>query len=373
MGKLVRVLVVLCLLLSIGALVLGILLFNKRELLKGRAQKLEKTIIQLGTLIEAEMPKEPGAPQYPERDLSPATLEFLDDQDFSSFWSVYSNSYETVDTPTLNLKRREIELMTYYKRGGDGKILKDARGLKVTTGEGTMQAVLDDLLSKAESQYNILNDTRQQLATTRSELVATIQDLNQSKSGYRQALQKIQNLEGEVARLQADLRQARDEIAQLQEEKRVLEDTVAEERRQVAFLEEQKIELEDTIVQLKKELENRAKATGGGTTATQGPAGTGEVIVVDPGIKGTVVSVNPTWNFVILALNGPALKELLGENMDQAPPAVEYMIQREVEGEKVFVTKVRVQQVSRDKKLAIAHILSEWQQSDLQEGDIVFK
>lgn len=372
MGKLLRVLVVLCLLLSIGALVLGILLFNKRELLKARAQKLETVIIQLGTLIEAEIPKEPGVPQYPERDLSPATLEFLDDQDFSSFWATYSNSYETVDTPTLNLKQREIELMTYYRRSADGKVLKDARGLKVTTGEGTMQAVLDDLLANAESQYNMLNDTRQQLATTRSELVATIQDLNQSKSGYRQALQKIQNLEGEVARLQADLRQARDEIAQLQEEKRGLEDTVAEERRQVAFLEEEKIEMEDTIAQLKKELENRAKVMGNTGTEAVNREGTGEAIVVDPGIKGTVVSVNPTWNFVILALNKSAMQELLGDDTDAPPPAVEYMIQRKVDGKDTFVTKVRVQQVSRDKKLAIAHIMSDWQQSDLQEGDIVF-
>jgi DNA repair exonuclease SbcCD ATPase subunit len=355
MGKLVRVLVVLCLLLSIGALVLGILLFNKRELLKGRAQKLETVVIKLGTLIEAEIPKDPGVQQYPERDLSPATLEFLDDQDFSSFWSNYSNSYETVDTATLNLKRREIELMTYYKRSGDGKVLKDARGLKVTTGEGTMQAVLDDLLAKAESQYNILTDTRQQLATTRSELVATIQDL-----------------EGEVARLQADLSQARDEIAQLQEEKRDLEDTVAEERRQVASLEDEKILLEDKIAQLEKELEIRDKVTGGTGTDAVSAQGTGEPIVVDPGDKGTVVAVNATWNFVILSLNEPALKELLGEDMDQAPPAVEYMIQREVEGEKVFVTKVKVQQVQRDKKLAIAQIMSDWSQSDVQEGDIVF-
>ena len=47
MGKLLRVLVVILLLLSIGALALGILLFNKRELLKARAQKLETAIIGL--------------------------------------------------------------------------------------------------------------------------------------------------------------------------------------------------------------------------------------------------------------------------------------------------------------------------------------
>jgi hypothetical protein len=372
MGKLVRVLVVLCLLLSIGALVLGILLFNKRELLKGRAQKLETVVIKLGTLIEAEIPKDPGVQQYPERDLSPATLEFLDDQKFSTFWATYSNSFETVDTATLELKLRKNELMTYYKRSGDGQVLKDARGLKVTTGEGTMQAVLDDLLAKAESQYNILTDTRQQLATTRSELVATIQDLNQSKSGYRQALQQIEDTKEMLARPQTELNEARAEIAQFQKEKRVLEDTVAEERLQVAFLEDKKIEMEDEIVQLKEELQTRVPVMRDPDKDPSGK-GIGKAIVVDAGIKGTVVAVNPTWNFVILGLNDLALKELLGENMDGEPAEVEYMIQRTIDGKDTFVTKVKVQQVSRDKKLAIAQIMSDWSQSDVQEGDVVFK
>ncbi len=51
MGKLTRVLIVLCLLLSIAALVLGHSLFAKREVLKGRAQKLQTAVIQLGALI----------------------------------------------------------------------------------------------------------------------------------------------------------------------------------------------------------------------------------------------------------------------------------------------------------------------------------
>ena len=132
MGKLVRVLVVVCLLLSIGALVLGIQLFGKRELLKGRTQKLETAIIQLGALIEDEAPRGDSGAQYPERDISPTTLDFLDNPEFSTFWSSYSNSYETADVPTMNIKRRENELATYYKRTAEGKITKDARGLKVT-------------------------------------------------------------------------------------------------------------------------------------------------------------------------------------------------------------------------------------------------
>jgi myosin heavy subunit len=363
---------VVCLLLSIGALVLGMSLFGKRELLKGRAQKLETAIIQLGALIEAESPRA-TATQYPERDLSPATLQYVDRQDFSSFWTAYSNSYETADLPTMNLKSREIELMTYYARNANGKIVKDARGLKVSDGAGTMQGVLAELLTRAESQYNLLNDTRQQLATTRSELVATIQDLNQSKSGYRQALGKVQDLETEVARIKTDIEQARAQVTELQAETRRFQDNVAEERRQVQFLEEQKVELEDTVTQLKEEIATLRGATGKRPIATTEQKSGGEEMIVDPGIKGTVVDVNTTWNFAVLSLNEASMRELLGENMDQTPGPVEFMIKRSIRGEDTFVTKVRLQQINREKKLAIASIMTDWQQMDVKEGDTVFK
>ena len=63
MGKLLRVMVVLMFLLSAGALALGTMLFMKRELLKGRTQKLENTIIALGAILFPAM-QQAG---YPER------------------------------------------------------------------------------------------------------------------------------------------------------------------------------------------------------------------------------------------------------------------------------------------------------------------
>ncbi len=372
MGKLLRVLVVFCLLLSIGALVLGILLFGKRELLKGRAQKLENAIIQLGALIEEEAPRSSDGVQYPERDMSPNTLDFLDDQEFSRFWPTYSNSYELADAVTMNVKRREDELMAYFKRTPDGKIIKNARGLKVTDGEGTMQGLLDDIIGKAEDQYNLLNDTRQQLAEVRTELVATIQDLNQSKTGYRQALLGIQNMESEIGRLEADLRQTKDELAEARGMVRALEDQLAEERRQLQLVEEQKIQLEDEIVELKEELEQWVGRLPESSTRPA-PAAQGEILW-DPGEKGKVVSVNDTWKFVIIALSDAALNELLGVDKSDRPLGlVEFMVRREIAGKDTFVTKVQLQQVRREKKLAIASILTDWQQMDVKKGDIVFK
>jgi chromosome segregation ATPase len=347
-------------------------LFGKRELLKGRAQKLENAVIQLGALIEEEAPKG-SASQYPERDISPTTLDFIDDQEFSTFWPGYSNSYEVADASTMNIKRRESELFAYYKRSPEGKVLKDGRGLKITSGEGTMQGLLDDVLGKAEAQYNLLNDTRQQMAETRAELVAANQDLNQAKSGYRQTLATLKETEEEKARVEGELQVAKNEIAEAKETVRALEDAIAEERRQLQFVEEQKIELEDTVTQLKEEIATLRGQTPTRPTDQAEQQGLVGQIVVDPGTKGTVVAVDDTWNFVILALNDATLVELLGENLDQAPGAVEYMIKRDIAGEETFVTKVKLQQVRRDKKLAIASIMSDWQQMGVQEGDVVFR
>jgi len=272
------------------------------------------------------------------------------------------------------LAKRDIELMTYYKRNNDGEILKDARGLPVTSGEGTMQGVLDDLQGRAEAQYNLLNDTRQQLATTRSELVTTIQDLNQTKSGYRLALQKVLTLEANVSSLTADLRQARDQISGLNEEKRALQDRVAEERSQVRFLEEQKDELEGTLVLRDEEIARlRGKKLGGPTTQVN-PTGNDDALITNPGDKGTIVAINPTWNFVVLSLSEAALVEFSPRDPDAPQPAVELMVRRRnINGKDTFVTKIRIQKIRQDKKLAIASILTDWQQMDVQEGDIVFK
>ena len=54
MGKLLRVLVFVFLIFSIGALVLGWMLFDKRELLKGRTQKLEAAFVELSATNEDE-------------------------------------------------------------------------------------------------------------------------------------------------------------------------------------------------------------------------------------------------------------------------------------------------------------------------------
>ncbi len=371
MGKLTRVLIVLCLLLSIAALVLGHSLFAKREVLKGRAQKLQTAVIQLGALIEDQAPPADARPNYPPRDISPVTLNDLDQPEYSTFWDSYSNALEKADQPTMRLRDRDVQLKTYFQAGSDGKIVRDATGMKKTDGSGTMQALLDEVIEKAMAQLDRLNRTRQQLVNTRTELVAAIQDLNQNKTGYRRTLQEKRVVEDNLARTQNDLRNAERRARELEAENRTLQDAVAEERRQVQLLEEQKLELEGQIDILKKELTQGGPPAA--TTTAQAPVVDQQTLAVDTGEKGTVVAVNADWDFVVLGLSETFMKELMGEDLSQPLPSAELMIKREgPDGREQFVTKVRLRQVKRDRNLAIADVLTDWQQSDVREGDVVF-
>lgn len=367
MGKLLKVLVIIFLLLSVAALVLGIMLFAKRELLKGRTQKLETTVIALGPTIEAK-PAGPQEISYPARDISPCTEEILDSPERSDFWSRYSSQLELQDQPKLDLASRRNQLMMYFNRDPQtGKVQRDQYGRKLTTGEGTMQAVLDELLSTAQNQYNRLNETRQQLANVRAELVDTISDLNTKKSALRVALKTIKDLRAEIEDLKKQIASLKETIAQLEEAKRVLEEKVAEQQRQIAQLEEEKGNLEAQNTQLKKENDDFRKGAhipaGGGLPSPL-------QVTIEPGEKGKVVAVNPKWNFVVLELSDDFLHEILGKDLSETPPNVDLLINRKDDPQK-FVTKVRLIQVRKKDKLGIADILLDWQQLPVEESDLV--
>jgi hypothetical protein len=68
------------------------------------------------------------------------------------------------------------------------------------------------------------------------------------------------------------------------------------------------------------------------------------------------------------------MKELLGQNLDQALPQVEMMVRRP--GLKTaagdFITRIRLRQVVRDQALFTADVLPDWQQHPVEKGDVVF-
>jgi len=376
MGKLLRVLVFVLLALSIGALVLGGLLYKKRELLVGRTHKLETAVKQLGLTIESDDPAERPLPDnVPNRDISPCTSEILETPEVSDFWSSYPIHLEDQDLTKLDLKSRETELMSYYKLDRlTGKADRDALGNLIVEGEGTMQGVLDDLLKKASDQYSRLNETRQYLLLLREELMDTIDDLNGQKGELRVTLKKVDDRNAEIDRLNGEISRLNDEVAAFNEDKQALEDELADKERQVEEIEEQLQEKEATIAQLEKELETRptGPVRGPVTGGTDGP--NIRVLppgVVTPGDKGTIVAANEDWAFAVLDLNNDFFRQILGEDLSKPLPSIDLYVRRPGEdGE--FVAKVHLTQARPDDKVAIADVVPGWQQLPLLKGDRVF-
>lgn len=372
MGKALRVFVIILLMLSIGALTLGILLFNKREMLKGRTQFLENYLIRVASTLEAADVEKGAAGSDPERDVSPVTPEVIASPERARFWENYKYHLEETDRAMLDLNKRRDALMQYYKVDpSDGKVVRDPTyGTKLTTGDGTMHDLLEEVLKRAESQYNSLNETREQLRVLREELIATINDLNSQKSDLRDKLARIVQLEQQIADLERRVSELQQNIAMLEEEKQSLKDDIAERDRNIDDLNkvvaEQKIgidRLNAEIVRLRVNID-RGRATSGLPTEN--------VVFFSPGVKGAVEAVNTEWNFVVLNLTKETFDEILGRDRDKDFRPAEMMIKRG-DGSEKFVTKIRLRQLKPSEGLAVADIMSPWQQLPVQSGDQVFQ
>jgi len=377
MTKMVKVLVVVLLLLGIAALTLGTMLFKKREILVGRTHKLETAIIALGTTIEAQPAEPESKTDYPERDISEITAQTVDTPELTDFWDKYAQELEIQDDiPLLDLRGQEQNLKSYYKIDPvtDG-YEHDGQGRKITSGEGTMQGVLDNLLGKSEEQLTRLNTTRQQLTDLRKEFVSTIEAFNKLAQRQRSTLKNVEDLEAEVARLKDEIASLERNVALLQEEKRTLEDTIAEQQRDIAKLQEENADNEATIALLNEEIrkfdarlkQSSRRGSSSSPSLTSGKAFQGKI---DPGRKGTVIAVNPEWNFAVIELSDKFMAELLSDE-SSGIPQVDLMIKRPGPTD-VFVTKVRLIQVKKDQRLGICDILPDWQQTPVEAGDVAF-
>jgi hypothetical protein len=378
MGKFLRVLVVFLLLFSVATLVLGIMLFNKRELLKGRTLKLEKALEALtATTIEAR-DADPQVVTYPAKDIADCTAEVLDNPERSAFWDTYKGHLEAQDQPKLDITARRNQLRQYYKLDpGTGKPESDEFGLPKIKGPGTMQEVLDDVLEKSAAQYGRLNTTRQQLTTVREELVNSIKELNERKASLRQRLVEIVGLKDQISKLEANVRKLEGEVASLEEAKKQLEGQVKDLEGNVVQLQDVTNRLTTANKDLVKKLTDITDPSRR-TTPPQGGDATapGEIWTrrpqPDPGIKGAVTVANDEWHFVVVQLDDKILSEITPKdpNLPLYLPVELYV--RRPDPDKGFVSKIRLNQVRKDEKLGYAEVLTDWQQQKIQKGDVVF-
>lgn len=380
MGKVLRIFVVIILLLSIGALVLGSMLFARREILKGRTHQLEQGLIRIARSLEATSPEEPQAPEvYPERDISSVSAEILEDPTRGQFWNNYRQELEQMDFPVMDLNARRRELMSYYKIDPvtSKPELDPLTGQRIKEGPGTTQGVISDVIERAGEQYNILTATRQQLQITRRELVQVINELNEHKGSLRERLVEIRGLNEQIAELnrtiadlRRDLQMANDRIAEqelrltdMEQEKLMIE----EERNTLAFRVE---ELNATIREMQ---ESGAVDTTDRTTARRRDPRAADIgtVEISLGAKGSIVSVDQKLLFVVMTLEQSFIDELLSGSTDGSYPMVELLVRRGEETPQ-FITKVQLTQLSVEHRLAIGEILPDWQQKPIKPGDIVY-
>ncbi|MBT3192630.1 MAG: hypothetical protein HN341_08755 [Verrucomicrobia bacterium] len=380
MGKFLRILVVLILLLTIGSLTLACLLFTKREILKGRTQKLENGLIKIARTLEAEPPAVPEEPEsYPARDVSDCTEEPNDNPTRSEFWNTYKTELESLDQDIVDLKSRTRDLMSYYKI--DPVTTKPARdaisGLRISEGDGTTQGVIDDVLDRAKAQYDLLTETRQLLTTLRIELVDTINELNGHKATLREKLAHIVDLNNQISALNNTISDLRRQIEELTENIRSLEGDVANLQQEKTMLEEEneglKIkaeELSGIIQDLRGKLDIASRGGGGGINIGAAPGAIATTRVdIGPGVKGDIASVDQEHLFVVMNLDQAFIEELLSVLTDGRLPLIDLLVKR---GEEQFITKVRLRQLKQGQNLAIGDILSDWQQGPIEVGDLIF-
>jgi uncharacterized coiled-coil protein SlyX len=366
MSKLLRFLIVLLLLLSITSLTLAVMLYNKRELLKGRTQQLEDTVMLFAATVEPVAPSVDTTPDYPARDIGAVTAELVEDPERSKFWETYVHDLECIGPVTMSLGSRRHQLMTYYRRDPvTQEIIRDPlTGVPLTDGPGTMRELLDELLEKSTGQYARLNDTRGELTKTRKELVKTVADLNERKQGLRLALNTVLKRDGTIAQLE-DTVQSRDRTIRGHEEHIAEQDlTIRERNLEIA-------EQEDTIHQLKSDVVVLEKRIAALTTPDTNTFYTAWAELT-PGYKGKVAAINEEYRFVVLELTGAFIEQYLKALKNTVlKPDPNLMVIRGDGVDERFVTKVRLRRVYPERRVATADILSNWQQMSVEKGDSV--
>ena len=379
MGKVLRVLVILILVMGLFAAYLAWANFSKREVLIGRTHAMEEAFIKLARTIEADDPPEVPQPAYPQRDLSPVTSREVENPERSAFWDSYNHKFEpTVQPiPTLdfssNEKRRQLREF-YRIDPATGKPAIDSfTGKPDTKGAGTLDELLSTVFDRAKSQYALLNQTRAELPKLRTELVDVVEDLNSQKQAGRADKRSIEEKDVQIATLGREKREIEERNARLDEEMRGLRTELQEANDVIARNEDDIKLLNDTI---KKKDEIIASLKGPpGTVLPPGERlqGNGEGQFT-PGVHGKVVSLNEEWKFVVIEFSDAFMAQLQGADGKQPMPQLEMMVKRPgfagVAGE--FVTRVRLRQIIRDQNLVVADILTDWQQAPLELGDAVF-
>ncbi len=380
MGRFLRVLSVFNLILVIGALVLGVLLFQKRFDLRGRVDFFEEYLYALATTFEDETAPAPEvAPDYEALDIDECTASPLPEPQRSAFWSSYHVELETTELPKMDISELERDLMSLYQMDLiNNKRVKDISGFPVTDGENTTQGVLQKVLTGAENQYTLLLDTRDQLIAIREELQRTIKQLNLRKTTLREKLVTITELNAKIRELKATIGQLEMEISDLKGTIRGLESQIGDLQQESNVKQEAIDELTFKNQQLGdkvKELEvfiadNSDQLTSDPNNAIVEvgvlPA---DKLTYQQGRMGVVEAIDNREGFIIMRMSPEFVETTRAQtSQGESLPKINLELQR---ADGTFVGKIKIVKLQTETRIAVGNILIEWQQQPITIGDLV--
>ncbi len=380
MGKALRALMIVILILSIVSLVFAHLQFEKKELLTRRNNVLTDQIVNLSKTIEKEDAADAETPELL-KDVSDVTDRELANPETDSLLERYAIKLEQTNLDVLNYDNdnNRIQLNSYYILDGEGKVVRSpVDGRPQTRGPGSMQQLLDDLLERAKTQQANLNTTRSELTKMRERLEESVGEINKLKTDGRTTKRELTDSRQEVARLEGVKTELESSVARLNSEKRELSAEIADKEDLIEQLNEDKTALEDELASTQKtnsELLKKIKALSTGTIGS-GPTIMDMANVSRPsaGDKGKILSANDDLKFAIIELSNDALDELMGPERNNPLPQFDMNVRRKgrtgAAGD--FITRVKLRQVVRGKNIVVADILSDWQQAPVEKDDVVF-
>lgn len=284
-----KIVVIVLLVLNSTALIFGILLFQQRESMKGRTQKLETAIKRIAATIEAG-------------DATEVKMVIQDDQ-----------------------------LKTYKQKPG---------------GPPPMDIPLNRLTVAAQNQLARLNGTRSVLAETKVTLAKTEDEIKITRTDLANAKSEIVQLNETVASKNAVIEEKEVSIKTLEREKGELTAKLDAVKPLIEDFETQNRDLTDQVAELEDKIQSFVSV-----------AGPSDKVPLPKGQQGTVLYVNPDWNFLVIEMGSKTQQNIM--------PDQELLVHRDDR----LVGKIRVESIKDN--MAIADIMSDWQQLSPQRGDYV--
>jgi len=310
MDKALKVLVVLVLVLSVVAVVMELKLYGQRDELKGRTVKLSDYVAKIASTIE-----------------------------------IPQTNADLVARDAAHIKIAPEQLKQYYKIGEDGK------PSKVTTGSGTLDAVLLDVLVNSGRQFDRLNDTRTGLEQTRGTLGETSNTLVKTEGVLTDTKATLAKTETDLATTKQDVEKKAGEITELNGKVETATADIEKKTGEIAKLTEKVSDADSKIEAGKRYIQKLEKDL----KVCQGQFDTN---ALPRGLQGQITVVNTNWNFVVM--------DILPDSA--MIPLTDLTIQREDK----LVGKIRISEVRHDQRVALGEILLDYQQMPPLRGDNVF-